>query len=82
MFGAYRRTCGIVGGCAKAIGKDIARWLENFRPRPLVRGRPAQLAASYGSRVPDRPPSGRRLARRSRLSLHEGGFGGWVGGGS
>ena len=26
MFGAYRRTCGIVGGCAKAIGKDIARW--------------------------------------------------------
>jgi hypothetical protein len=26
-FGGYKGTCGIVGRCAKAIGKDIAGWL-------------------------------------------------------
>ena len=29
MFGGYKGTCSIVGRCAKAIGKDIARWLES-----------------------------------------------------
>lgn len=29
VFGGYKGTCGIVGRCAKAIGKDISRWLEN-----------------------------------------------------
>jgi hypothetical protein len=29
MFAAYKGTCSIVGRCAKAIGKDIAKWLEN-----------------------------------------------------
>jgi hypothetical protein len=28
-FGGYKGTCAIVGRCAKAIGKDIAGWLEN-----------------------------------------------------
>ena len=27
-FGAYKGTCGIIGRCAKAIGKDIAKWLK------------------------------------------------------
>jgi len=29
VFGGYKGTCAIVGRCAKAIGKDIATWLEN-----------------------------------------------------
>lgn len=29
VFGGYKGTCAIVGRCAKAIGKDIANWLEN-----------------------------------------------------
>ena len=29
VFGGYKGTCAIVGRCAKAIGKDIAGWLEN-----------------------------------------------------
>lgn len=29
MFGGYKGTCSIVGRCAKTIGKDIAKWLEN-----------------------------------------------------
>ena len=28
-FGGYKGTCGIVGRCAKVIGKDIAAWLAN-----------------------------------------------------
>ncbi len=28
-FGGYKGTCSIIGRCAKAIGKDIAAWLEN-----------------------------------------------------
>jgi hypothetical protein len=28
-FGGYKGTCAIVGRCAKSIGKDISRWLEN-----------------------------------------------------
>jgi hypothetical protein len=29
VFGGYKGTCAIVGRCAKAIGKDIAQWLED-----------------------------------------------------
>lgn len=29
VFGGYKGTCSIIGRCAKAIGKDIAGWLEN-----------------------------------------------------
>ena len=29
VWGAYKGTCAIVGRCAKAIGKDIAGWLQN-----------------------------------------------------
>lgn len=27
-FGGYKGTCAILGRCAKAIGKDVANWLE------------------------------------------------------
>jgi len=29
MFAGFKGTCSIVGRCAKTIGKDIAKWLEN-----------------------------------------------------
>ncbi|MEE9608383.1 MAG: hypothetical protein V3U03_11650 [Myxococcota bacterium] len=29
VFGGYKGTCSIVGRCAKAIGKDISKWLQN-----------------------------------------------------
>jgi hypothetical protein len=29
VFGGYKGTCAIVGRCAKTIGKDISRWLQN-----------------------------------------------------
>lgn len=29
VFGGYKGTCSIVARCAKAIGRDIANWLEN-----------------------------------------------------
>lgn len=29
VFGGYKGTCAIIGRCAKAIGKDIAAWLES-----------------------------------------------------
>ena len=29
MFAGYKGTCSIVGRCAKTIGKDISKWLEN-----------------------------------------------------
>jgi len=28
-FGGFKGTCSILGRCVKAMGKDIARWLEN-----------------------------------------------------
>lgn len=28
-FGGFKGTCSIVGRCAKALGKDVAGWLEN-----------------------------------------------------
>ncbi len=28
-FGGYKGTCAILGRCAKAIGKDVAGWLES-----------------------------------------------------
>ena len=28
-FAAFKGTCSIIGRCTKAIGKDIAAWLEN-----------------------------------------------------
>ena len=28
-FAAFKRTCSIIGRCTKAIGRDIAAWLEN-----------------------------------------------------
>lgn len=29
MFAGYKGTCSIVGRCAKTIGKDISKWLED-----------------------------------------------------
>jgi hypothetical protein len=29
MWGGYKGTCSILGRCAKAIGKDVAGWLES-----------------------------------------------------
>lgn len=29
VFGGYKGTCGIVARCAKTIGKDISRWLQD-----------------------------------------------------
>jgi hypothetical protein len=29
FLGGYKGTCSIIGRCAKVIGKDIAKWLEN-----------------------------------------------------
>jgi hypothetical protein len=28
MFAGFKGTCSIIGRCTKAIGEDIARWLE------------------------------------------------------
>jgi hypothetical protein len=29
MFGGYKGTCAILGRCAKALGKDVAEWLDH-----------------------------------------------------
>ncbi len=29
FFGAYKGTCAIMGRCVKALGRDIAEWLQN-----------------------------------------------------
>ncbi|MFK8016709.1 MAG: hypothetical protein AB8G17_14845 [Gammaproteobacteria bacterium] len=35
-FGGYKGTCAILGRCTKAIGKDIAQWLENPRMNSML----------------------------------------------
>jgi len=29
MFGAYKGTCAILGRCVKALGRDVAEWLQH-----------------------------------------------------
>ncbi|WP_221894969.1 hypothetical protein [Bathymodiolus japonicus methanotrophic gill symbiont] len=29
FMGAYKGTCALLGRCTKALGKDIAEWLNN-----------------------------------------------------
>lgn len=36
MFGAYKGTCAILGRCVKALGKDIAEWLNNPKHQSVL----------------------------------------------
>ncbi|MEL7448018.1 MAG: hypothetical protein AAFN78_02355 [Pseudomonadota bacterium] len=36
VFGGYKGTCSILGRCTKALGKDIAAWLDNPRMNSML----------------------------------------------
>jgi hypothetical protein len=36
FFGAYKGTCAIMGRCVKALGRDIAEWLQNPTQRAAL----------------------------------------------
>jgi len=36
MFGGYKGTCAILGRCVKALGRDIAEWLNNPKPQSVL----------------------------------------------
>jgi len=38
MFGAYKGTCSIMKGCLKALGKDVAEWLQHHPEKNDVLG--------------------------------------------
>lgn len=36
MFGAYKGTCAILARCVKALGSDVAKWLQHPAPKAVL----------------------------------------------